>query len=98
MKNTIINIINAKQEADFIITLFFSDATQQTIDFEPFIKSLRGFYAFYQHPEMFAKWQLDDSSIHWGENYDLFFPFENLYNNTIVPMSNNINSSLVKPK
>ena len=85
-----VQLTHAKQLSDYVITVYFSDGTEQTIDFEPVIMSIQGYYAKWQNPRLFKKWRLDGQNIYWGKDYDIIFDFEDVYNNTIKPMKYNL--------
>ena len=84
MNNQIIDITNAEYEPPYAIRLRFSDGFEQTVDFEPFLRSA-------QHPDirkyldqsLFQSFAIVNGRLDWND-YDLCFPMQDLYENTLI--------------
>ena len=78
-----VNIISAKQIADYKIELTFNDGIKKVIDFEPFLSSS-------QHPSIrkyldkkkFTEFEVKNGNLNWND-YDLIFPLSDLKNGQI---------------
>ena len=76
-----IYITKAENAGNLKVCLTFSDDTQQTIDVGGFIRNHpHPQYNKYLDPNLFRTFVIDDGNIVWGEDWDLIFPVENLYN------------------
>ncbi len=79
-----INIVRAAPAGDYRLRLEFDDATEETIDFLPFLSRSR-------HPDIraylernrFVGWRIEHGDLIWGD-YDLCFPVMDLYHNRIL--------------
>ncbi len=79
-----INILRAESAGDYRLRLEFDDATEQTVDFLPFLSRSK-------HPDIrafldrkqFADFRLDHGDLVWGD-YDLCFPILDLHRNHIL--------------
>jgi len=82
-ENQIIMVEKAEHLEDYKLTLHFNDATQQIIDFYPFLSSsLNPLIRKYLDKNEFAKYQLTMGDLEWND-YDLCFPIADLYENRI---------------
>jgi hypothetical protein len=85
--NDEIKIIDANLVKDYIIKITFNDNTVQMVNFGPFLESSR-------HPEirkyldkkLFKQFKIVNGDLDWN-NYDLIFPIADLYENSIVKIS-----------
>ena len=78
-------IIEAKYLKVYLICITFSDYTQQIIDFEPFLNHKKhAVFEFYKQLTNFKNFKIEKGNIIWGEDWDLIFPIEQLYNGKIL--------------
>ena len=78
-----IKIVNAKYVIKYRILFFFSDQTEQEVDFSNFLKNAT-------HPEirkylnasLFKKFKIVDGDIDWND-FDMCFPVSDLYRGII---------------
>ncbi len=78
-------ILEAKCLSAYLICITFQDYTQQTIDFEPFLNHKKHeVFEFYKQLSNFKKFRIEKGNIVWGEDWDLIFPIEQLYNGKIL--------------
>ena len=83
MNPAIINIMSARQVADYCIQLIFDDGTEQMIDFKPFLASaIHPDIRTWLIPEKFASFRIVYGELVWGD-YELCFPILDLYRNDI---------------
>jgi hypothetical protein len=83
MNPAIINITSAEQVGGYCLRLQFDDASEQVVDFGPFLRDA-------QHPdirafldqEKFLTYRLEEGNLIWGD-YDLCFPVTDLHANTL---------------
>lgn len=81
----IIAIEHVEHVGDYKLALTFNDGKKQVVDFYPFLSEA-------QHPDTrkyldhkeFAKFNLDYGFLEWND-WELCFPMDKLYNNTIKP-------------
>ena len=60
----LVNIVKAKYEGNFAITVLFSDGNQRTIDFNPFIKkSKHPSIQKYRNEDLFRKFKITDGNL-----------------------------------
>ena len=78
-ENTVIFVERAEQAGDLALRLTFSDGTQRTIDFSPFLRqSHNPLIQAYLDPAAFARFAVRDGDLVW-DDYDLCFPIADLY-------------------
>ncbi len=77
----IISIIKAEYAENLSVKIWFDDGTQKTIDIGAFIKNHpHPQYNKYLEEKHFKTFEIENGNIVWGENWDLIFPIEKLYN------------------
>lgn len=80
-----ISIIKAEYVGDLSVKIVFNDNTSNTIDVGTFIKQHpHPQYNKYLEEKNFKKFKIDLGNIVWGNNWDLIFPLEQLYNGKIA--------------
>ena len=78
-------VINAKYIKDFKVKIDFADGKTSSIDFEDYIKSIKvGYLKKYQNPQNFQNFMIQNGNIVWGEDWDLIFPRDQLYDEKII--------------
>jgi len=78
------NILRAEPAGDYRLRLEFDDATEQTVDFLPFLsRSKHPDIRAFLHRKEFADYRLDHGDLIGGD-YDLCFPILDLYRNQIL--------------
>jgi len=82
-EDSIVEIVGAEQVSDYKLKLHFSDGAEQTINFEPFLRSSRNpLIREYLRPEKFAAFRIEHGDLVW-DDYGLCFPIADLYENRI---------------
>ena len=90
----ILKILRAKHVPDYKIHIVFSDGNETTVDFEPFLRASKNHeVSKYLKLPLFKKFKLEKGELMWGD-FDLIFPIEDLYNNSILKF-NKKNGSVV---
>ena len=84
--NTRIEIKNAKYIDGYIIKFIFNDGREQLVNFENYLKTENHpQYKKFCKIDNFKNFRIDNSdAIVWGENWDLCFDVNNLYNNDLT--------------
>jgi hypothetical protein len=78
-ENSVIFVERAEHVGEFKLRLTFNDATQQMIDFAPFLRqSHNPLIQAYLDPTAFARFEVRDGDLIW-DDYDLCFPIADLY-------------------
>lgn len=73
-------IIEAKSIGNLTVELTFNDNTRQCVNVGEFIRQHpHPQYDKYLDEKEFDKFTIDDGNIVWGEDWDLIFPIEQLY-------------------
>lgn len=76
-----LNIIAAEYMGNLSVKISFNDNTANVIDVGTFIKKHpHPEYNKYLDEKKFKKFKLDCGNIVWGNNWDLIFPIDQLYN------------------
>ena len=83
-ENKIVTVVSANYIGDFAIRLVFSNRHEILVDFKPFLEQA-------SHPAIrryldeteFKKFKIVDGNLDWND-FDLCFPIEDLYNNSII--------------
>lgn len=76
-------IADANYIGDFAIRLTFNDGHMILVDFKPFLKeSNHPLIQKYLNEELFKSFSIKEGNLDW-DNFDLCFPIEDLYKNTI---------------
>ena len=79
-----LNIINAEYIGNLSVKILFNDKTENIVNIGNFIKNNpHPQYNKYLDEKKFKKFKIENGNIVWGNNWDLIFPTEQLYNNTI---------------
>ena len=66
------------------VRVLFNDGTNQTVDFGPFLAERpHPQYNKYLDVEQFKTFSVEMGNLVWGENWDLIFPIEQLYQGKI---------------
>ncbi len=82
--DVVIDIVEAKCiNNTYKIHLWFSDGTEQNLDFEPFLrKSLHPEIKKYLDKDLFKGFSIVYGQLNWND-YDLCFSIQDLYDGTI---------------
>ena len=82
--NQIIDILSAEYAPPYTIHVCFSDGSEQTIDFEPFLRRAQHpDIRKYLDPSLFQTFTIINGRLDWND-YDLCFPLQDLYENTLI--------------
>lgn len=77
---SMIMVTHAEYVSAYNILISFSDLTQQTVDFGPFLVGHpHPQYNKYKNPIHFRKFKIERGNIVWGKDWDLIFPVEQLH-------------------
>ncbi len=77
-------IEQAEYAGAYSVSLLFSDGVVRKVNFGDFLKkAAHPRVRFYLDECEFKKFKLEGGNIVWGENWDLIFPIERLYNGKI---------------
>ena len=80
-----ISVINARHLHDYLIEVTFSDRTSQIIDFKQQLDRLRvPEYTKYREMQHFKSFEIENGNLVWGEDWDLIFPVDQLYENKLL--------------
>ena len=78
-ENAVVYVESAEHAGEFRLRLTLSDAAEQVIDFEPFLRqSQNPLIQAYLDPTVFARFAVKDGDLIW-DDYDLCFPIADLY-------------------
>ena len=78
-------IIEARSVGNLTIEMKFNDDTIQRVNVGEFImEHPHPQYDKYLDEQEFLKFTLDDGNIAWGEDWDLFFPIDQLHRGAIA--------------
>ena len=75
-------LTSAKYIEDYKVELIFDDKKINVINFLPVIKRYP-LCKKYLDVTKFKKFKLEHDNIVWGKNWDMIFPIESLYLNTL---------------
>lgn len=79
-----LTVTNAEYVGGLSLKLRFSDGVERIVDFTGFIKSHPHIqYQQYMKPENFRMFTIDNGNVVWGQDWDLIFPVEDLYNGVL---------------
>lgn len=79
----IASITKAQYLEKYQIHFVFSDNTEKTIDFEPFLRASRNEMTVkYLSLKEFQKFEIQYRNVSWND-YEMCFPFESLYEGRI---------------
>ena len=80
----ILSVINAEYIGELSVKIFFNDETTSNIDVGEFIKKHpHPQYNKYLEEKNFKKFKIDSGNVVWGNNWDLIFPIEQLYDGAL---------------
>ncbi len=83
LDNTVIDIVEAEYINSYKIHLWFSDGTEQILNFEPFLRnSHHPEIKKYLNQDLFKDFSIIHGRLDWND-YDLCFPMQDLYEGTI---------------
>ena len=83
MTPSIINILTAELVENHRIRIRFDDASEQTVDFKPFLSdSVHPDIRAWLDPVRFSQFRVEYGELIWGD-YELCFPMIDLYRNKI---------------
>ena len=75
-----IQIKDIENQGNLILKINFMDHTSQLVDVGGFIRSNpHPQYNKYLAPDKFKTYKIEHGNIVWGNNWDLIFPVEDLY-------------------
>jgi hypothetical protein len=75
-----VKVLAANYVSDYKILIQFSDATQQVVDFENFLKNNpHPQHDKYRDLNEFRKFRIERGNVVWDEDWDLIFPVEQLH-------------------
>lgn len=78
-----IKIESAEHAGAHKLSLFFSDGTEQIVDFSPFLESsLHPEIRKFLSPKKFKQFTIENGELMWGD-FDLMFPLMDLYENKL---------------
>ena len=78
-----VHVVKADYLDGYKLRITFNDGKTNDIDFTEIIQNLKGYYSKYQKSIYFKKFKIDDSNVVWGNDWDLIFPIDKLYKNTL---------------
>lgn len=77
-------IVEAHYIGDFKISLTFNDGSTKMVSFRPFLENAKHpAIKKYLDEEQFKNYDVKDGNLDWN-NFDMCFPIEDLYKNTIL--------------
>jgi len=80
----IIEVFKAEHIEAMKVLVYFSDVTNQRIDFsEPFASISAPAYQKWKEPKKFQQFAIENGNLVWGKDWDIIFPVEQLYTNKI---------------
>lgn len=89
----ILSVTEAHYIGDFAIRLTFTDGHQKLVDFKPFLEQARHpAIKKYLDENRFKNFQIKDGNLDWND-FDMCFPIEDLYKNSILKEEKNIVTS-----
>lgn len=81
--NESVEIVSAKYMTECKLHIFFSDNTEQVVDFKPFLESTRdNSLKKYLHSEHLKRFKIFNGNLNWNE-YDMIFPVDDLHRNVL---------------
>ncbi len=78
-----LTVAKAEFLGDYRINFLFSGSTQRLINFTTAFSRLQGYYAQYRQPDLFQTFTIDNGNLVWGEDWDVIYPSEDLYEGKI---------------
>ena len=79
-----IYVTEAHYRHDYIVEIVFNDHTRQVVDFGPQIDKIQvPEYQKYRHIDHFKSFAIENGNLVWGQDWDLIFPVDQLYDNQI---------------
>ena len=78
-------VIDAKYVNDFKVKIDFADGKTSLVDFAAYISSIKiPYLKKYQSTQNFQNFMIENGNIVWGEDWDLIFPRDQLYDEKII--------------
>lgn len=69
---------------NYIIAVEFADGKVSEVDVAPFLKSdIPAYLKIYLETDLFQKFHLANGNVVWGEDWDMVFPRDQLYEGKI---------------
>jgi len=82
-ENIFLDAVSVTYLEGYRLEITFSDGNVQAVDFKPFLKrSIHPEIRKYLDLALFKQFRIVNGQLDWND-YDLCFPLEDLYNNTI---------------
>lgn len=79
-----ISIIKAEYAGNLSVKIWFDDDTSQIINIGEFIKKHpHPQYNKYLDEKRFKQFKIENGNVVWGNNWDLIFPIDQLYNGVV---------------
>ena len=83
MTPALINVVTAESVEEYRIRICFDDASEQTVDFKPFLSgSVHPDIRTWLDQDRFQRFRVEHGELIWGD-YELCFPMIDLYRNKI---------------
>lgn len=78
-------VMNATYINDFKLKIDFADGKTSLVDFADYLSSLKiPYLKKYQSPKNFQNFMIENGNLVWGEDWDLVFPRDQLYDEKII--------------
>ncbi len=87
--NPIVKVISARYINQYRLSIEFSDGAIKEVDFEPFLIATNvDWVQQYLDFDNFKSFYIENGNLVWGEDWDLIFPIDQLYNGRITLINN----------
>ncbi len=84
-KNMNAVVVNATYMNDFKVKIDFADGKTSFVDFANYLSSIKiPYLKKYQLPQNFQNFMIQNGNLVWGEDWDLVFPRDQLYDEKII--------------
>lgn len=78
-------VVNATYMNDFKVKIDFADGKTSFVDFANYLASIKiPYLKKYQSLQNFQNFMIENGHIVWGEDWDLVFPRDQLYDEKII--------------
>jgi hypothetical protein len=77
----VLSIVRAEYVEPYKLRVAFSDGEENVVDFEPILRRFQPLGKFLR-VELFKQFRLYNGNVQWN-NYEMIFPVEDLYQNTL---------------